>query len=260
VTIQLAGGVASLESEVRHGVGDAELKGIVEAVPPATPSGIFRAAGRAVQTTAATTFRRGSASAGFNDLAVGRRVEVRGALSGDVVVASAVEIEDGAKAPGPEGPDPVVEVEITGALSGLSGTAASFQFTVAGRLFRGSEATLVVRGGSNRSFGALANGQTVEVKGTQQNGFVQASRISIEGPEGGDDNGGRTEVEVEGVLGAVSGACPALASSVAGTPFSTTASTVFDAPCGSFKAGNRVQVKGTRTGSGPIAATRLRLK
>jgi hypothetical protein len=265
IVVSVSGASANLESEVRHGSGETELKGVVEAVPPATAGSAFRVAGKTVTTTASTTFVNGT----FAALKVGSRVEVKGTLAGDSLVAARVEIEDASTPiPPPTSPPPTpgsepTEAEFSGTISALSGGASSFQFTAAGRLVKG-DATTTLLGSSDRAraFADLTNGSVVEVKGTQRNGFVQASRIRIEGPDAdaGDDEG-EAEAEAEGTLGALSGTCPVIASAAGATKFTTSASTRFDgAACAAFKAGDRVEVKGTRKTDGSIAAARLEKK
>lgn len=265
IVVSVSGASAHLESEVRHGAGETELKGVVDAVPPATAGSAFRVAGKTVTTNASTTFVNGTLAG----LKVGTRVEVKGTLAGDSLAATRVEIEDASTPiPAPTAPTPTpgsepTEAEFSGAISALSGGASSFQFTAAGRLVKG-DATTALLGSSDRArtFADLTNGKVVEVKGVQRSGFVQASRIRIEEPDtDAGDNGGKTEAEAEGTLGAVSGTCPVIASSAGATKFTTSASTRFDgAACAAFKAGDRVEVKGTRKTDGSIAAARLEKK
>lgn len=265
IVVSVLGSSANVESEVRHGAGETELKGVVEAVPPVTAASTFRAAGKTVVTNASTAFANGS----LGGLATGMHVEVKGTLAGDTLTAARVEIQ-GAPASGPfpaptptppaPGPEPT-EAEFSGTISALSGTAASFQFTVGSRVVKGG-GTTAITGDSNtaRSFADLKNGGTVEVHGVQQSGFVQATRIRIEGPETepGDNH---DEADREGALGAVSGTCPVITSSVGGTKFVTSASTRFEgAACAAFKSGDRVEVKGTTNRDGSMAATRLEKK
>ena len=261
IVVSVSGASANLESELRHGTGETELKGIVEAVPPATAGSAFRVAGKTVTTNASTTFVNGT----FAGLKVGTRVEVKGTLAGDSLAATRVEIEDASTTTlPPTSPTPgsePSEAEFTGTISALSGGASSFQFTAAGRVVKG-DATTALLGSSDRArtFADLANGSVVEVKGVQRTGFVQASRIRIEGPDNaaGDDG---DEAKAEGTLGPVSGTCPVIASSVGSTKFTTSASTRFDgAGCVAFKAGDRVEVKGARKTDGSIAAARLEKK
>jgi hypothetical protein len=143
---------------------------------------------------------------------------------------------------------------MTGVLGNLTGIATWFQFTVNGRTFKG-DASVQILGSSNatRTFGDLRIGQTVEVKGIQKDGFVQLSRVRIE------DANNAVEVEVEGPLGAIAGACPAIASSVSGTAFTTTAATLFDGTaCTALKSGSKIQVKGSRQADGSLLATRVK--
>jgi hypothetical protein len=164
---------------------------------------------------------------------------------------------DHAPNPGPApqpNPAPVPkEAEFTGTISGLTGTASAFQFTVGTQLVKG-DATTSILGHSNmtKAFADLKNGATVEVKGVQQTGFVQASRIELE------DEDEVQEVKVEGTLGTVSGTCPAISSTVTTTKFTTSASTRFDDACAGFKSGDKVEVRGTMQSDGSLAATRLR--
>lgn len=258
----------------------AEFRGTVEALPPTTAPLTFRAAGRTIVTTASTTFFEGGIARNFAELKLGTPVEVKGTQTGDTVTATRVQIEDEvdeprpgpaptpAPGPGPTpGPNPPPapkpdpqEAEFTGAISGLTGTAASFQFSVGSRLVKGDGTTAII-GDSNavKSFADLRNGEVVEVKGTQSTGFVQATRIHLEDDDEAEPEPGDNEVRVRGTLGAVSGTCPAITSSVAATKFTTSSSTRFDdAACTAFKAGDNVEVRGTRQTDGSLAATRLK--
>src|SRR4051812_33002461 len=70
---------------------------------------------------------------------------------------------------------PVVpEAEFTGTISALSGAAAGFQFTAAGRAVKADSTTAII-GDSNTvmAFADLKNGGVVEVHGVQRDGFVQ---------------------------------------------------------------------------------------
>jgi len=355
VIVSVAGASATVESEVRHGAGEAELKGVVEALPPTTSASTFKAAGRTILTTASTVFVKGSVTRTFADLGLGNRVEVHGTLSGDTLTASRVEIEDHGvptpaptpapgpgPSPGPNPPAPNPNAEVSGVVSALTGTASKFQFSIGSQIVNGTAATIidgsgraattfadlkngvrvevkgtrnsdgsvqatrvhvedaneqenevelkgaiagltgtaslfqftvngtVVKGNSTTTFGGgddavadnshasasfadLKNGVEVEVKGTRNtDSSVQASRIQLE-----DENENENEVESSGTMGAVTGACPSITSSVGTTPFTTSPSTRFDSACSSFASGQRVEVKGTRLANGSIAATRL---
>lgn len=286
VVVAVSGGSATVESEVRHGAGEAELKGTVDALPPTTPAGTFTSAGKAVKTDSSTVFTAGAATKTFADLKLGMHVEVHGALSGDTITATRVEIEDvvGAPAPNPQ-PEPEPEphdpnppapappapkppvpnptpvpAELNGTISGLTGAASSFQFMLGSTQVKGDSTTAITGDAdATKTFADLKNGTIVEVNGTQQSGFVQAVRVHIEAAGTEPPKTGEDEAEVEGTLGAISGTCPSIASSVGTTKFTTNASTSFDdVACTALKAGSKVQVKGTRNADGSITATRLK--
>ncbi len=180
-----AAAVASAGGRV---AGEAELTGLVQALPPSTAASTFTVAGKTVITNASTAFANGS----FASLTVGTSVEVKGTLAGDTITATRVEIVR-APAPAPPAAEPEPEPE--------------------------------PEPGDNR------------------------------GPGNGD------EARAEGTLGAVSGTCPAIASSIGSTRFTTSASTRFDdVACSAFRTGNRVEVRGTRASDGSIAASRLEMK
>ncbi len=258
VVVTVAGGAATLESEVRHGAGEAELKGMVEALPPSTPALTFRAAGTNVRTDSSTVFVNGSMIRSFSDLRIGIRVEAKGSLSGDTFTASRVELGI-AEAPEPEPEPEPAERELKGTIAGLSGTASAFSFMLGSTLVKEDASTALTGSGeAPKTFAALQNGTVVEIHGVQHDGFVQASRIHIEDAEN-EPPEDHDEVEVQGMLGAVSGTCPAISSTVGSTKFTTSASTRFDdAACSAFKAGDKVEVKGTRNPDGSIAASRLK--
>jgi uncharacterized protein DUF5666 len=348
-------------AEPSGGGSTAEVKGVVDTVPPTTPALTFKIGGKVVVTTASTTFRDGPTNT-FADIKVGVTIEAKGSMSGDTLTAVDVEIKaaaapapNPAPTPGPNpGPNPAPkQVELKGAVAGLTGTAASFTFTVNGTMVKGDNTTVFKAGdadvsdhggsSSTATFADLKNGANVEVKGTQNtDGSVQAQTIEVEENEveneaevkgtvagltgtassftftvngttvKGDsktvfraedadvsDHGGSSgtatfadlkngaqvevkgtrntdgsiqaqtiqieeneneqeEVEMQGTLGAVTGTCPAISSTVNGTKFTASASTRFDNPCSGFASGNKVEVRGTRNTDGSLNATRLR--
>ncbi len=285
VVVSLAGASARLESEVRHGGGEAELKGVVEALPPGPPPLTFTAAGKTIVTNASTVFVKGGAPRTFADLGLGSRVEVKGTFSGDTLTASRVEIQEHggpgptpapipSPGPGPgptpgptPPPNPGSRVELKGTVSALTGAAPNFQFSIGSQLVKGDRQT-EIKGHSHTTatFADLKNGVEVEVEAVRNtDGSLQAGEIEIEEREDDEDEDDDDEDEdedeefkVEGTLGAVSGTCPAISSSVGSSKFTTSASTRFDNACSSFNSGNRVEVRGRRTADGSIAASRLR--
>lgn len=261
VLVVVTGASAVVQTPSRDADDPAEATGIIDAVPPATAAGSFRLAGRLVQTTISTEIRRGGQTLAVSDLRQGQRAEVHGAQSGDLLIATRVEIQDDDAGPSPA-PGSPAETEFSGTIAGLSGGATSFQFSAGGHLVKG-DATTVLTGRQDAPipFSALANGLTVEIKAVPGDGFVQAQRIHVEDgavdDPPGDDHG--QEIEITGLMGRTSGTCPSIESSVDSTRFSTNASTEFDgAACRDLKAGDRVEVKGLRANDGSITASRVR--
>ena len=73
-------------------------------------------------------------------------------------------------------PDVAGTVTLTDVISGLSGNAVNFSFTMAGRLVNGGPFTTFEGG----SFGNLANGKQVQVTGVDRIGFIQATAIRFQ--------------------------------------------------------------------------------
>jgi hypothetical protein len=69
-----------------------------------------------------------------------------------------------------------IGVPINGIISGFTGTATAFEFTVNGRLVKGDDATVFF---GNSAFSDLADGKRVQVKGSQRDGYVYAVRVHV---------------------------------------------------------------------------------
>jgi len=77
----------------------------------------------------------------------------------------------------------------------------------------------------------------------------------------GGDNDDENDNELEGTVSAITGACPALTFTVAGTTVKTTSATTFeDGPCTRIANGSRVEVKGTRGTDTFVTATKVESK
>jgi len=252
VTVSLIGSTAVLESQARSSGSEEQLEGRVESLPPTVAPLTLVVAGRTVTTNATTQFFLGGSSATFSSLAIGQRVHVKGTTSGPALAASVVQIQN---------TNVDVPVEINGTVLGFSGTPASFQFTIDGRLIMGDATTEFF---GNSVFTNLANGRRAEVKGVQRNGFVFATRIHVNV----DDVSPTPNPEsssIEGLLTSLGGAPPTLTLVVAGTTVTTNAATEVKRKgdvqsLGVLALNMTVHVVGTRQADGSLVARMIQIK
>lgn len=169
ITISLNGSSAALESDRRSMGAEEQLEGRVESLPPTTAALTLVVAGTTVTTDTNTTFFLRGAAASFDALQIGQRVHVKGKTSGGSLLASSIDIQN---------TNTDVGLNVNGVISGFTGTSSAFQFTVNGRLVKGDGATEFF---GNSAFADLADGRTVEVKGSQRDGFVYAVRLHVSG-------------------------------------------------------------------------------
>ncbi len=199
ITVSLNGPSARVESEQRRrDRNEVEVTGLVSAVSATART--LQVNGWLVNVPATATVRHGSRVLTLADIAVGNRVEVKGTAAGTTITATEVKVEDvsghdddaddddddtpsttPSPTPGP-GPAPSAstEVELTGAVSGLTATTACpvVTFTVQGTTIRTSAATTYRDG---LTCAALATTARVEVRGTRQtDNSVLANRIQRE--------------------------------------------------------------------------------
>ena len=73
----------------------------------------------------------------------------------------------------------------------------------------------------------------------------------------GDDEDDEDDNEFKGLVSNLTGTCPTLTFTVAGTRVVTNGATKFDDPCQQIANGRRVEVKGTRQTDGSIVATKV---
>lgn len=162
-TFVVRGGVVSLGTDTVSNGGNVEIDGVIDTILTAST---FSMAGVTIVTTSATQFVRGSTTLTFADLGPNQRVTVTGTQNGSQVVATRVAIEDDG------GTQPVT---VSGTVTSLAGSAASFTFNLSSTVVEGGSATVF----SNGSFASLKNGSLVTVQGQQGAGFVQATSIQI---------------------------------------------------------------------------------
>lgn len=169
IGVSVTGSTATLESDDRSTTTGSllQLEGRIDSMPPVTAAGTFIINGTTVETNGTTAFVNGGATAAFTDLLVGIRVHVSGTADGTKILATRVDIQN---------TDSTLPVVVNGIVSGLTGTAASFQFVVNGTTIKGTSATAFT---GKSTFADLANGKRVEVKAEPGNGFVTADSIHV---------------------------------------------------------------------------------
>lgn len=153
-------------------VADVSMSGHVSALRGACPSLTFNLRGFDVATTSRTTVKGGTCGdlrAGVEVEVVGSRVGTRGVLALDLRIVGTPDDEPA--------PTPDVEVEVSGAARGVTGSCPALAFTIGGTEVRTTAATGFRRG----SCSAIRDGVRLEVKGTRAgDGTVTATRVSIE--------------------------------------------------------------------------------
>lgn len=169
ITVTVSGTSAAIDSQARG--NGSEIEGRIESIQPGT----LVVAARTVTVSAATTIRHGGTAVPFDALVVGTRVHVKGTPSGTGPTATTAATEIIV-----QNLNTKVPVNLQGTVSGLTGSAGAFEMTVQGRTVKGGASTKF-KGGKSPSFQGLTNGRKVHVKGTQQNGFVQATDVILQG-------------------------------------------------------------------------------
>ena len=251
--VSVTAGSAVVESAFRATAGDEQLEGRIESLPPTMPAGSLKVGGRTVTTDANTLFRQGSIVRTFGDLEVGYRVHVKGRTSNGSMLATWLEIQNVIT---------TIPVNINGIVSAMSGSPSSFEFEVDGRLVKG-DGTTEFFGGS--SFSQLKNGERVEVKGLQRDGFVYAERIHVNTEDDDDEDDPQDEsASIHGTIQSIAGSAPTLTLNVGGTTVRTDSSTVVQRrgdvqTLGTLVVGMDVHVVGVRRSDGSLDARRVQI-
>jgi len=250
LSVSLDGASATVESSSRAAGSTVDLEGRVESLPPTTAAASFVLAGTTVQTTGGTQFLRGDQPGTFSDLALGLRAHVKGTASGSAVLATLVQIQN---------TNADLPVEVNGVVQAFSGSASSFQFTIGTTTIKGDANTEFF---GNSVFADLKNGVEAEVKGSQKNGYVYATRLHVNVPAPG---GQEVSASIEGTLTAKSGAGALWTLTVGGTTVTTTASTevrrrgdVQDLSV--LQLGMTLHVEGIRLSDGSLSARMIQIK
>lgn len=207
--------------------------------------------GVTVTPAAGAVIRHGNTSLTFASIVVGDHVQARGTMDGLTLEASEIKVEQTGKGGG--------EAKVEGIVSGLTATTGCpvLTFMVGTTTVTTSAATEF----DDVLCSALANGASVEVKGTRQaDGSIVATKVELEDDEDdGDDD--EEDAKVEGLVsGLPSGTCPALTFTVGTKQVTTSASTTFkDVTCATLVNGMSVEVKGALQMNGSIAAAKVEL-
>jgi hypothetical protein len=205
VVISINGAAASVQSGHKVGANETRFEGRIASID--LEEGTLVVGARTVATSASTVIRTGSRAITLAALAEPMLVEVTGVEAETSFAARLIDVQ----------PDPKLNLE--GTVAGLTGTAASFEFTLGARRIVGSGAT-EFRGGSNASFARLANGEAVRVAALDKGEFAEATRIHLQ------EDPTKTPASIRGTLTAIAGTAPALTLTVGDATVMTNAATV----------------------------------
>jgi hypothetical protein len=141
-----------------------EIKGIVEAIPPATAAATFKVGGEIITVNLATVVKSGTAPAAFTWVVVGAEVNVTATVSGTTLLATTIDVVKPATA------------TLEGAISAFSGTAAAFTFSMAGsHVIAGATTEFEGEG----TFADLKNGVMVKMTGNVRADGIYATKLQV---------------------------------------------------------------------------------
>ncbi|MGE4065892.1 MAG: DUF5666 domain-containing protein [Vicinamibacterales bacterium] len=224
--------------------GEIEGEGRVASVSGICPDLTFRVENYTVATSAATVFEP---AGGCAAIAPGVKVEAKGtydAATGQIA-ARVVEVRT---TPGGR------HAEGEGTVASLTGTCPAVSMVVRGTRVTTSADTTFVNGACDN----LRPGTKVEVKGTLgADGGLTADSVEIKDQPGHGPGG---EVEGEGTIGTITGACPSLTMVIRGMSVMTSGETAYvGGTCADLASGVTVEVRGTAAGNA-LMADEVRLK
>ena len=226
---------------------DVALNGSIASLGGTCPALSMSVAATPVRTNSATVFN-GRACA---DLRSGDTVYAVGPKQRDgSVLASKIYDVTATRVPAPTPVPMPVEVTASGEVSGFTGTCPGVSMTVSGTLVKASSATTF---SGTKGCSRLQNGDAVSVAGTKQtDGSLLALRIVYTEPTPVADT------TLNGPVVGLTGTCPALAMSVAGTPVKTSAATVFTyRACAELRSGDTVYAVGPKQSDGSVLASKV---
>lgn len=247
ITINVVVNGSSAELQQKTVNGDTEIEGRIESITGST----LKVAGRTVLVTASTIIRHGNTSMTLAQLAIGQRVHVKGNTTGTGAAATTT-----ATTILVQNLNTSLPVNLEGTVSGLTGTASSFRFTLDGRTVCGDSATEFKGGGRSPSFADLSNGDEVHVKGALRETCVYAERINFD-----DEDDDAEEFEAEGAISGLTGSCPSITFTLAGRTFRTNSATEFKGgACSAITNGDIVEAEGTVQTDGSVLAKKVEIE
>jgi hypothetical protein len=235
------------------------INGDIDTVTGTAAAFQFKIGSRVIRGDTLTVFfGDGDRPDSFDSLREGTRVEVKSLQRDGYFYAFRIHV-NGSQGPTPTpnpnpNPNPPQDTSasVEGTLTALGGAAPNLQLVVAGTTVRTNSDTVVQRRGDRQDLSTLRTGMTLHVVGDRQsNGSIDARFIQIKD----DETGGA--VEIEGSLGGLKGACPAISFGVNGYSVVATGATTFTTPCADLKSGTKVRVRGTRLANGDVQATEI---
>ena len=248
IGVTLSGTTATLDTQQRTGSNHAaEVEGRVDNIDAKGRQLLVSAA--LIQVGTDAVIRRGDTPIGFADLNVGDRVHVRGIKDGTTIRASEVIAQ--ILPPPPHAPAPVT---LSGTVVGVGGACPTLSLKVGETYVIANSATTFTGG----SCGDVRAGASIQVVGTKpaDSSIVTATKITITAAAPAP---APAPVTLSGSVIGVIGTCPALSLKVSDTYVTTSAATTFSGKsCGAVKAGDLVQIVGTRAAnSGIVSASTL---
>jgi hypothetical protein len=251
IAVTVNGSGATVESQQHTGSDrKSEIEGRITTLDATART--LRVSGALVAVVPTTVIRHGGTTFQFTDLAVGDQVHVRASMVGDVLTASEIRRQN-------DGRNGMAEV--TGAVSGLTGTCPALTFTVRNTRVTTNGTTFFDDGCAD-----VQNGTTVEVKGVRESGNAIVA-VKVEREDGNDDDDDdddeedddQDEAEVQGLVAGLTGTCPSVTFTVGTTRVTTSSSTRFDDSCAQVLNTANVEVKGARQSDGSVLARRVEI-
>ena len=197
--------------------------------------------GVTVKATTTTRIHHGDRVVTFASIQVGDHVQAYGTMTGTTLAATEIKVEDTDNDHAGEG------AQAEGVVSGFSAAGCpAVTFTVGTTKATTSAATVF----QNITCATLANGMTVEAKGTRQtDGSILVTKVE------------RERDEVQGTVSGLTGSCTTGLTFMVGTAKVTTSSstTFSDGTCAAIMNLTKVKVEGTKGNDGTIAASKVKL-